>query len=436
MLEKAKKRKGIYVWGMWILFWVCSLFCTVPVRANTRAVTVSGTTVRISGVAYDAAWSWWIYPLISVSPKNGKAYFGYTTAKNVQGVGVYNPNSGNVWKQRLKTKSGKDDHNAVSVSVLPDGRILAAYATGHNIDHYMHVRVSKKPGKVDAWKKEVKLKASARTSYAQVFQYRGRVYLFYRLHDVNSENAEWAWAMRSSKDLKHWTKEKRIVYAKPQYYCLIRPTTKKYLLRIVMTSNPKQNAPEFRQAFLDLRTNTLYQADAKTKVKKLDKTGSHYTRFRIMVGKPGSGKTQRLFDVAVTAPEKLKVAYCVTDRENTTSADYYIYNDGDIREIMTSESAFWRYYFGGISFIDENTILASCCKGGRDRIVLAKLYGTMVRNKWEIASAKAGSKKRMIRPVTSPDGKAAMYQYGTYDNTSFHSFNLDAHMVSISKRGK
>ena len=387
---------------------------------------VGGTAFAAVSSARDAAWSWWTYPQITVSAQNGKAYFGFTTAESGQGVGIYNPSTGRTFRHLFGTNPGSDDHNGVSVSVLPDGRILAVYATGHNKDRRMHVRVSKKAGKVNTWEPEVTWRASGKTTYAQVFQYCGRVYVFYRVRDADSAEAPWAWCMRSSRDLKSWSAEKRIVYAKPQYYCLIRPTTKENLLRIVMTSNPSRKASDFRMTFLDLDTQTLYDTDGKTRIRRLDGTGTNYRDFSIVLKRPDDPLTQRLFDVAVTDPGTLRIAYARMRRTDPASASYYLYEDGKSVKLLKSDQSFWRTYFGGMSFVDSGRLIASCSKKGRDRLIMIRTRHLTIRDKTILTSVKISGNRRLIRPVSAPGGAVIMYLYGYYDPESFRNYRLDA----------
>jgi hypothetical protein len=88
----------------------------------------------------------------------------------------------------LHPEMERDDHDAPSVSVLPDGRYLAMY-TRHTADHLMRWRVSAHPGDGSAWDPERHLNVpGGRITYANTYVVpaeSNRVYNFTRAEDGN-----------------------------------------------------------------------------------------------------------------------------------------------------------------------------------------------------------------------------------------------------------
>ena len=133
----------------------------------------------------DVCWSWWSYPqVVSYNGIRNKSYFGYATSLGYIGVGSYDMNTGAVVKTNL-AQTTPDDHNSCSVNVLDDGRIMAVFASGHDKDKYIHVRISSQKESITKFDKDIRLTASGKTSYSQVYKINGVYYIFYRYNSKN-----------------------------------------------------------------------------------------------------------------------------------------------------------------------------------------------------------------------------------------------------------
>lgn len=77
------------------------------------------------------------------------------------------------------------------------------------------------------------------------------------------------------------------------------PTTEEGRVRICMTSNPTSGDPNIRMGFFDLDTGMMYDSDNKT---ELGKSNISRKEFNVLIKKPAN-ITQRMLDVAITAPE-------------------------------------------------------------------------------------------------------------------------------------
>ena len=128
----------------------------------------------------DISWSWWTGPqAVNYNKIRNKTYFGYITNQGYIGVGAYDMNNGMVIKNNL-AKTKPDDHNSCSVNVLHDGKIMAVYSGGHDSDKNIHVRISTTGESIAKFGSDTVLKASGKTSYAQVYKVNGTFYIFYR----------------------------------------------------------------------------------------------------------------------------------------------------------------------------------------------------------------------------------------------------------------
>ena len=77
-----------------------------------------------------------------------------------------------------------DDHDAPALLALPDGRLLAVYAT-HGRDRLIRCRISTGPGDASAWQPEQQIARDAGVTYSNLFLLAeegqaGRIYNFYR----------------------------------------------------------------------------------------------------------------------------------------------------------------------------------------------------------------------------------------------------------------
>lgn len=108
------------------------------------------------------------------------------------------------------------------------------------------------------------------------------------------------------------------------------PTTEDGVIRICMYSNPEKSDPNIRMGFFNLDTEKLYNADNQT---ELGTDNISYEKFNIIIHKPAK-LTQRMFDVAITEPERPMVLYAEFSMEETSkSSNYKIYDAGNVMEI-------------------------------------------------------------------------------------------------------
>ena len=367
----------------------------------------------------DMIWSWWYYPQVISDVSDGtKVHWGYATKDGYCGVAQYDEKTG-VTKKNILKKAAADDHNGMALTLLDDKRIMCVYASGHNVDNEMHIRISDNPLDINSFSTDIVLESSGKTCYGQIIKSSGKYYLFYRVN--NSK-----WAYRTSPDGTRWTDETIFVKASMQYYCKVVPTTTDGMLRIVMYSNPAQVAPEIRMGFLNTKDNTIYNADATT---KLEASENSYDIFQV-IQEVESGKKHRLFDVAVTdvnAPRFLFASF--TKKSNVNDAVYYLHDAGNVYKICEGG----RYlmdanYQLGAAFVDKNTIVAGRNQLGSDYIELYKFDGAAVTKSKTVSIQSGTGFARSARPIVDVNGKAILWHNGYYDYKAYTDFDTDAQM--------
>ena len=140
---------------------------------------------------------WWIHEPAMVG-NNGKTYIGYMT------------DMGEIHVKELDAKCSRaesrdvclcrvncnhsDEHNAPSLCVMEDGRILVAYA-GHAADHELKYRITERPFDITSFGPERRLSYDGTVTYVQLSENvkKGELWLFCRVSGVT-------WQFRFSTD--------------------------------------------------------------------------------------------------------------------------------------------------------------------------------------------------------------------------------------------
>jgi hypothetical protein len=124
--------------------------CALPsARADFSGTPMTFTT--------DGGWCWFQDPRAIIT-NNGHLVIGTTAGVTTAGVATggdedvtdYNIATGALSTFTLKAAYNRDDHASPAFTVLPDGRVLVAYA-GHGVDVNLYWRVSAKVGDGSVW---------------------------------------------------------------------------------------------------------------------------------------------------------------------------------------------------------------------------------------------------------------------------------------------
>lgn len=174
---------------------------STPLR---RAATQS---VRTASVVSDSAWSWYMDPRV-LGTQNATYLSSVRNNGDIQVTKVAR-GTADLSHTVLHARFQADDHNAPSLTELPDGRI-AAFWTGH-ASVPARYRVTRRPGDLTSFGPTLRLSGSGlervASTYTTLLQLRGnryRYHLFTRRQDDN------AWVMTRSRDLRTWTPAVRL----------------------------------------------------------------------------------------------------------------------------------------------------------------------------------------------------------------------------------
>jgi hypothetical protein len=368
----------------------------------------------------DCIYSWWTYPIVRhYAHLRDKTYIGYTDSEGFSGVVSIDNVSGQIVKTRLYKNNSADDHNAVAVDVLPDGRIIAAYSGGHIKTTKMYVRISSKPENIEEFEDPVVIEAGKATTYAQLIQKSGKIYLFFR----SGREAESSWSYSVSMDGQTWSEPVEIVAGGMQYYVKVMDTTDSNMLRLVMVSNPNAGDTNIRLGFFDTDTAELKRADGTV----LGTTAVSKDLFPVIIANE-DGKNIRLLDVAVTDSARTVVAYAIFS--DASDAEYRVgYYENKLVSVPVAAAgeAFYTksVYLGGMVFgLDEHTIYLSRQDAGR---WLVEAYRTDDEKVFQLTRSIYQSELGLvaIRPSFAVGGSQLIWQEGDYNPESYSDFQTD-----------
>lgn len=176
----------------------------VQPQASAARRTVPRRTAR---VVTNSAWSWYMDPRVMAT--STATYLSSVRNNGDIQVTSIQRGTSELSHAVLHARFQADDHNAPSLTEMPDGRI-AAFWTGHATVPARY-RISKKPGDITSFGPEQKLTGSGletqKSTYTTMLQLRGSAYRYNLFTRRASDNA---WVMTRSKDLRTWTPAVRL----------------------------------------------------------------------------------------------------------------------------------------------------------------------------------------------------------------------------------
>lgn len=376
--------------------------------SNAKGLDILTSTLE------DSVSSWWTYPLAKrFVGFRDRSYLSYTDSLGYSGVISIDNNSGEITKRRLK-KSDIDDHNAVAVDIMPDGKIIAAYSGGHNTDKNIHVRISSKRESVTDFEDEVSVSVGEITSYAQIFFKNNLWWIFFRMSNT-------AWGYIISENGKTWSSPVKLINGHPlQYYVKFCETKDDKKLKLVMYSNPNSGDTNIRAAIFDCESKVVSTLDG------IPLGSSLVSKDNVPIVLPNEdGKEQRLLDVAVTDPQKTIIGYV------TFTTD----SDGEYKVIEVGKQAYkladagrsfylGSKYYNGLAFVDDKTVILSRGNDGRDYVEKYLLENESWEKTMDIFSSELA-----IRPTRIINQEKVVIQTGYFNENNFNDFLTDYNVL-------
>jgi hypothetical protein len=147
----------------------------------------------------DGAWCWFQDPrAVFVRGEHVRTYASWMTSRGALQVGAYDHTLRTAQIRTVKDHWDVDDHNAGSLLVLPDRRLMIFYAR-HN-GRGLYCRVSTQPEEITSWGPEVTITSSDRITYSHPVYLKSeqKFFVFFR-------GETWKPTVCTSEDGVQWT---------------------------------------------------------------------------------------------------------------------------------------------------------------------------------------------------------------------------------------
>ena len=385
--------------------------------------TASDRSKNVLSVSENCIYSWWTYPLSITTKYSFRRHLVSAWTDNEGNIGVTSRSmfDNTITRTIVDTCDSIDDHNAPAVIELADGRIAVIYTLGHAEKKYIYARVSTSAGNFTDFSARVSVSTTATTTYIQVFLFGSTYYIFSRIGLKN-------WGYVTTTDFVTFSSPHILITASYQYYIkFAKVTDNDDVLRMAMYCNPSYSDTGIRLGFIDFSSGNVYNntMDAGNIVGTLTGSSIANTAFTAIIQAPISG-TQRLFDVAETITGRTVIAFCLFDTNDTTTSQYYIYDNGTRYLIGDGGPFFYSIYQGGISFRDGDTAILSRSDSERDYIEMWEKGNNGWIRKYSIFDElREEFPIRNIRPIFDADKMFVLWQRGRYDPLTYTDFEMD-----------
>ena len=386
--------------------------------------------------------SYWFYPqVITTNFRHKKIYFGFTDNKRFAGVCSVDMFDHTIRKNRLRyapTAFTADSHNNTCVAVLPDRRILVAYADGHGDTGHnnLNIRISTEPESIDNFNDVITVDFGLNTTYAMYYYVNGKHYIFTRASD-------YTWAFTSSSDLVNWDAPKTLITSETKRYIkLAYVKDRPNWLRFIHYSNPSDTDTAIRLGYIDFENNVIYNADGSTPTGNfgVNPLPAVVEDFTVLVPMPEIDK-QRMYDLLESNYNDLKFTYSVSPAGDRYGGKYYMYDNGTVVELCnTGERLFGSSGTTvncGVWFIDATHILVARSSGdytGYDYIEQwCKSENTWSLEKEIYKELKGSDHVRNAYPVIDPNGKVFLWFRGYHSDSGYTDYEMDALIYDVEK---
>lgn len=401
----------------------------------------------------DGAICYWWYPhIISTLMPHKRIYYTSVDTYGGTSVACVNGFDKRAWKTVLKRmlNDGEIDlHSTACIQMLSDGRLICAYTEGHSQTNYMHIRVTKRPEDITEWDYKAKIDWGGNATYSQYHYINGRHYIFSRVGYGNYNTNSWAFVY--SDDLETWSEPHTFIVQSSnyQYYIWLKPIADEpNMLRFISYSNPAYNDTNIRCGVIDFEHDKVYKHDGVTELTGsinstagLEGTYSS-SQFDVLVTPPNTGK-QRLFDLAVTNLDTIRIAYGrqssiyvgnyhVYEWVDGVATDFNVVGAGDV--LFNHNNTLSQC---GICFVDKDTLFVSRSSTdatGYDYMEIWKrgesgwtLYKEVYKE------LKGTGHYRNAYPIADPNGRYVMWMRGFLSQNTYAGSNTDVIIYDVEK---
>lgn len=374
----------------------------------------------------DMAWGDIAGPNVITS--GDKVFWGYIRKDGTRGVASYDKSTGSVVSTDLATcyNSRKSDTLAPALLLTSDNKLLCAYPQPTSGQKSVGVSLSESALDNSSFSNTTVSFGGASIWNCQLVESNGTYYLFARIN----ENGTWAYS--TSTDGITWSTVKRFFTEKTlKYNCIFAPTTEDGIIRVMMNSEPTAGYSDIRMVFLDTSDNKVYSdAELTTDVtSKINRTADPQTLLfeeLPVVQATAEGKTQKILDVAVTAPDKTRFLFASFTAGSSDSV-YKLYDNGKVIDVCNGGDDLIANAQLGASFRGTSDIVAVRNADGKDYIEEYSFDGKAVSLKDTLYTHEVAEGSRAARPIVDANGEAFLWFEGTY--TAINNFDTNAKLM-------
>ena len=307
-------------------------------------------------------WDWWIRS--NAHDKWGNEYIGFIGEDGYVGIMKKNTDGSSEYT-KLGASQNNDDHNAIAVLLLDDGRILCIGAGGHGHNNKVLVYRSVNPYSIEKFD-DFSYSISDRNgysyelTYSQPFLYNGTIYNFMRGHATinNTSDSTGYLCLKSTDNGETWS-EYVAFYNLDPYITFSDVEVESGLLRYIAGNNPTTIGDTyFKGGFVNLATEKITNlADAEIgSFSQLTgsfnvQTAAKFSQMTSLTKQTNNGKLGRLFTCAKTPKSSTVFLMAHSDDENAFDFTYQLYANGSIIALGKSGIPFGnKHYVNGACF--------------------------------------------------------------------------------------
>ena len=263
----------------------------------------------------------------------------------------------------------------------------------------------------------------------------GKYYIFSRT------NGGQTWGYIYSTDLRNWS-DYHILIAQDDsvqakyFYIWTKPVADEpNMLRFISYGHPRFSDTGIRCGVIDFENDLIYDyADMSQPLGNLAGTYSNFD-FTILIEHPSTSQgRQRMFDLAVTNLNELRILYGRQKMDSMVDGKYFVYESvnhatGTRTEISPSGLLFFdndnNHAANGVCFIDQDTVFVSRSDAqvdpaGNDYMeIYKKVDGVWTKTKDVYQESIGSDFIRNAYPIASPDGKYVLWMRGYIKDYEF-----------------
>jgi hypothetical protein len=387
----------------------CVLLCLFIPAAPAQDIIAPAPRSTLVQFTADGAWCWFQDPrAVFMDGARTRTYACWVTASGELQIGAYDHRTGATECFPLKKGWEADDHNAASILVLPDRRIMVFYAQ-HNGDG-LYCRTTSKPESIVAWDEEVVVVRSPRVSYSHpvYLTHEKRFYVFWR-------GESWKPTFATSPDGQRWTEARVLIQEPGREAGDIRPYLKvvsdgRASIHFAFTDGHPRDESANAIHYVRYEGGVFTQANGAL-AGSLDSLPVHPSRCDLVYDAKATHVRSWVWDIALDSTGKASIAYTRLPAETdhryhcarwtgSRWLDWEVTPAGKwFPQTPRGTVEFESHYSGGIAFNQSDPSRVYVSREVNGQFEIEKWWTTDGGETWKGMPITAGSNSLNVRPV-------------------------------------